>query len=78
MIYTTNLIERTIGEIRKRLRPMNSLHDIKATVKIVYLTVQDITVQDINEKWSERKLRGFQSAYSSLQEMFTERYEIDN
>ena len=70
MIYTTNWIERTIKEIRKRLRPMNSLPDIKAAEKIVYLTVQDI-----NEKWSERKLRGFASAYTCLQDMFKERYE---
>lgn len=70
VIYTTNWIERTIKEIRKRLRPMNSLPDIKAAEKIVYLTVQDI-----NEKWSERKLRGFASAYTCLQDMFKERYE---
>jgi putative transposase len=50
VIYTTNWIERTIKEIKKRLRPMNSLPDVKAAEKIVYLTVQDI-----NHKWSERK-----------------------
>jgi transposase-like protein len=70
VIYTTNWIERTIKEIRKRLRPMNSFPNIKAAEKIVYLTVQDI-----NEKWSERKLRGFASAYTCLQDMFKERYE---
>ena len=69
VIYTTNWIERTIKEIRKRLRPMNSLPDVKAAEKIVYLTVQHL-----NDTWSERKLRGFASAYSALQEMFTERY----
>jgi transposase-like protein len=69
VIYTTNWIERTIKEIRKRLRPMNSLPDVKAAEKIVYLTVQHL-----NDIWSERKLRGFASAYSALQEMFTERY----
>ncbi|EGL81356.1 transposase mutator type [Caldalkalibacillus thermarum TA2.A1] len=71
VIYTTNWIERTIKEIKKRLRPMNSLPDVKAAEKIVYLTVQDI-----NHKWSERKLRGFASAYQQLQAMFKERYEI--
>lgn len=69
VIYTTNWIERTIKEIRKRLRPMNSLPDVKAAEKIVYLTVQHL-----NDTWSERKLRGFASAHSALQEMFTERY----
>jgi transposase-like protein len=69
VIYTTNWIERTIKDIRKRLKPMNSLPDIKAAEKIVYLTVQGI-----NEKWSERKLRGFVSAYQALYDMFEERY----
>jgi transposase-like protein len=69
VIYTTNWIERTIKEIRKRLRPMNSLPDVKAAEKIVYLTVRHL-----NDTWSERKLRGFASAHSALQEMFTERY----
>lgn len=69
VIYTTNWIERTIKDIRKRLRPMNSLPDIQAAEKIVYLTVQDLNV-----KWTERKLRGFASAYHWFQDMFQERY----
>ncbi|MFD2076970.1 IS256 family transposase [Geobacillus jurassicus] len=51
VIYTTNAIERTIKEIRKRLKPMNSLNSLEAAEKIVYLTIQDF-----NEKWAERKL----------------------
>jgi putative transposase len=69
VIYTTNWIERTNKEFRKRLRPMNSLPDLKAAEKIVYLTIQQI-----NEKWSTRKLRGFAEAYPKLQEMFTKYY----
>jgi transposase-like protein len=68
-IYTTNWMERTIKEIKKRIKPMNSLPDVKAAEKIVYLTVQDI-----NDRWSERKLRGFANAYQTLQDMFKERY----
>ncbi|MFT9485943.1 MAG: IS256 family transposase [Tepidibacillus sp.] len=71
VIYTTNWIERTNKDIRKRLRPMNSLPDIKAAEKIVYLTIQEL-----NSTWSTRKLRGFASARQQLQDMFTERYEI--
>jgi putative transposase len=41
VIYTTNAIERTIKEIRKRLKPMNSLSSLEATEKVVYLTIQD-------------------------------------
>lgn len=69
VIYTTNWIERTNKEFRKRLRPMNSLPDLKAAEKIVYLTIQQI-----NEKWSTRKLRGFAEAYPKLQEMFAKNY----
>lgn len=69
VIYTTNAIERTIKDIRKRLKTMNSLSSIEAAEKITYLTIQDY-----NEKWSNRKLRGFSNAYQALQEMFEERY----
>jgi len=69
VIYTTNAIERTIKEIRKRLKPMNSLNSLEAAEKVVYLTVQDF-----NEKWVGRKLRGFAEAHEALQRMFEERY----
>jgi transposase-like protein len=69
VIYTTNWIERTIKEFRKRLKPMNSLPQIEAAEKIIYLQIQSF-----NDTWSTRKLRGFASAHNKLQEMFTERY----
>jgi transposase-like protein len=69
VIYTTNWIERTIKDIRKRIRPMNSLPDIQAAEKIIYLNIQGL-----NTTWSTRKLRGFSSAYDQLQQMFEQRY----
>src|SRR5690606_38472827 len=69
VIYTTNAIERTIKEIRKRLKPMNSLSSLEAAEKIVYLTIQDF-----NEKWAGRKLRGFAEAHEALERMLEERY----
>lgn len=69
MIYTTNIIERTMKEIKKRTKTMNSLPSEKAAEKIVYLQAIDY-----NQRWSERKLRGFASAYQSLQDMFEARY----
>jgi putative transposase len=69
VIYTTNAIERTIKEIRKRLKPMNSLNSLEAAEEIVYLTIQDF-----NEKWAGRKLRGFAEAHEALERMFEERY----
>lgn len=71
-IYTSNAIERTMKEIRKRLRPMNSLPNIEAAEKIVYLFSVDY-----NERWAQRVVRGFGNAETRhrLKEMFQERYE---
>jgi len=69
VIYTTNWIERTNKEIRKRLKPMNSLPDINAAEKIIYFTVLNF-----NENWSKKVSPGFASAKEKLQEMFNERY----
>lgn len=69
VVYTTNIIERTMKEIKKRTKTMNSLPSEKATEKVVYLQVTNY-----NERWSERKLRGFASAYQQLQVMFEKRY----
>ena len=70
-IYTTNAIERTIKEIRKRVKPMNSIANLEAAEKIVYLFATDY-----NEKWSKRALRGFAEPHTqaTLKEMFTKRY----
>ena len=72
-IYTTNWIERTIKEIKKRLKPMNSIPSENAAVKIVYLTVKNY-----NERWKIRKLRGFDYCKDELMEMFSERYSDNN
>lgn len=68
-IYTTNWIERTNKEFRKRLKPMNSLPDIQSAEKIIYLLCVDK-----NEKWLERVTAGFRKVRHKLQEMFEERY----
>lgn len=68
-LYTTNLIERTNKEVRKRLKTMNSLPNIEAAEKIVYLTVLNY-----NEQWSTKKLSGFELAQIKLQEMFEKRF----
>src|SRR5699024_3816763 len=69
IIYTTHIIETTMKEIKKRTKTMNSLPSERATEKVVYLQVTDY-----NQKWAERKLRGFASAYQQLQDMFESRY----
>jgi putative transposase len=69
VVYTTNWMERTIKEYRKRLKPMNSIPKIQAANKIVYLKSALI-----NRRWSDRRLRGFKSAKSRLDEMMKKRY----
>lgn len=70
-IYTSNPIERTNKELRKRLRPMNSLTNMDAAEKIVYLEVLAY-----NEKWCTRVIRGFgdSTVKAKLTSMFEKRY----
>jgi transposase-like protein len=70
-IYTSNPIERMNKEIRKRLKPMNSLTNMDAAEKIIYLEVKDY-----NGDFENRIIRGFgePSVQKSLDEMFQERY----
>lgn len=70
-IYTSNPIERTNKEIRKRLRPMNSLTNMDAAEKIVYLEALGY-----NERWSSRVLRGFGDlkTQKALKNMFDKKY----
>jgi len=70
-IYTTNPIERMNKELRKRLKPMNSLTNIEAAEKIIYLQACDY-----NEKWCGRAIRGFvdRDTKAALEQMYRERY----
>jgi transposase-like protein len=44
---------------------------INATEKILYMQVINY-----NEKWSQRKMRCFSTAYDDLMDMFKERYDL--
>jgi transposase-like protein len=70
-IYTSNPIERTNKEIRKRLKPMNSLTNMDAAEKIVYLEALSY-----NERWNSRVLRGFgdPGVQQALKDMFDTKY----
>jgi len=70
-IYTTNPIERMNKELRKRLKPMNSLTNIESAEKIIYL--QSL---DYNEKWCGRAIRGFSDpeTKAEFEKMYNERY----
>ncbi|NIK11771.1 IS256 family transposase [Alkalibacillus almallahensis] len=69
-IYTTNTIERTMKEIKKRTRSMNSLPSEQAVEKIIYLVTQNF-----NERWAKRVITEFASAREKLSKMFKKRYE---
>lgn len=70
-IYTSNPIERMNKEIRKRLKPMNSLTNMDAAEKIIYL---DVTAY--NERFEQRVIPGFGDIEVKrvLAELFETRY----
>ncbi|SDY04058.1 IS256 family transposase, partial [Paenibacillus sp. CF384] len=72
-IYTSNPIERMNKEIRKRLKPMNSLTNMDAAEKVIYLE----TVA-YNDRFADRTIKGFSEASvkQHLTKMFEERYPI--
>lgn len=69
--YTTNVIERTVKEIRKRLYPMNSVPNIDTAEKITYFVVTNY-----NERWSKRLIRGFgmKETKKAFKKMYREKY----
>lgn len=70
-IYTSNPIERMNKEIRKRLKPMNSLTNMDAAEKIVYLDAIAY-----NDRFADRVIRGFgdPAVKKKLAELFEQRY----
>jgi putative transposase len=69
-LYTTNMIERTIKEVRKRLKVMNSLPNIEAVDKIVYLVSLDY-----NQHWTSKNTGGFVIASKEIYKLYRSRYE---
>lgn len=70
-IYTSNAIERMNKETRKRLKPMNSLTNMDAAEKIIYLNAIDY-----NDRFAQRVVRGFgdPGVKKELGTMFEARY----
>ena len=68
-IYTTNWIERFNKEVRRLIKTKDSLPNEEACSKLIYYKVAHY-----NEKWSSKKLRGFDMAYDELQELFLRKY----
>lgn len=74
-IYTSNAIERMNKEFRKRIRPMNSLTNMDAAEKIVYLGAIEY-----NERWSSKVIPGFgiPKAKQELTELYEKRYPANS
>lgn len=70
-IYTTNSIERTVKEIRKRFYPMNSVPNVDAAEKVAYLVVSDY-----NNRWMNRIIRGFgmEETKRAFETMYQQKY----
>jgi putative transposase len=66
---STNLIERMNKGIRRRINIIDSLPSEESAMKIIYLRVAEI-----DERWSQRMLRGFYKCIDGMKEMFQERY----
>ena len=69
VIYTTNLIERTIKEIRKRVKVIGALPSVSSVEKFIYLRVAVL-----NDRWSNRVVNGFLETKEEIQETFLRRY----
>lgn len=54
LIRTTNVIERTIREIRRRTRPMNGFTNDESIHRIM-----DAIFEDMNRKWQAKAIKGF-------------------
>ncbi|MBS3788013.1 transposase [Candidatus Bipolaricaulota bacterium] len=68
-IYTTNWLERAIKEMRRRTKTQDSLLSPKAAEKILYLRTKER-----NDKWGNRRMKGFKKAKPKLLEKFAGRY----
>ncbi len=53
-LYTTNLLERAIKEIRRRTKTIESFPTPEALEKLVYLVICQL-----NESWGRKRLKGF-------------------
>ncbi|HLH86781.1 MAG TPA: IS256 family transposase, partial [Thermoplasmataceae archaeon] len=70
-IHSTNLIERMNKEIRRRIKIIDSLPSEDSAMKIIYLRVAEI-----NDRWSQRSMRGFYKCKDEIREMFQKRYPL--
>ena len=68
-LHSSNIIERMNKEIRRRIKVIDSLPSESAAMKIIYLRIAEL-----NEKWSNRVIKGYYKCKDEIMDMFRERY----
>ncbi len=68
-LHSSNIIERMNKEIRRRIKVIDSLPSESAAMKIIYLRVAEL-----NERWSNRVIKGYYKCKDQTTDMFRERY----
>ncbi len=68
-IYTTNILERFIKEVKRRTKVIEVFPHPDATGKILYLVASEI-----NERYKRRLLKNWDTIYEKLQSIRTVRY----
>lgn len=68
-IYTTNSLERFIKEVKRRAKVIEVFPDDQAIEKVVYFVVEEM-----NEKYSRKKLKNFERIIEELEELRRARY----
>ena len=68
-LHSSNIIERMNKEIRRRIKVIDSLPGESAATKIIYLRVAEL-----NEKWSQRVIKGYYKCKDQITDIFRERY----
>jgi len=70
MIYTTNILERFIKEVKRRTKIIEVFPNDNLVEKILYL----VSV-NMNERYKERKVKNFELAIDELRTIRRARYE---
>ena len=68
-LHSSNIIERMNKEIRRRMKVIDSLPGESAAMKIIYLRVAEL-----NEKSSNRVIKGYYKCKDQIMDMLGERY----
>ena len=68
-LHSSNIIERMNKEIRRRIKVIDTLPSESAAMKIIYPRVAEL-----NEKRSQRVIKGYYRCKDRIKDMFRERY----